>query len=359
MSGSINNHTVLRQARPLIDSLPIPAALWNRSHEACLFNQRARDFLGFSESDFLRQSSLWIDHVHPDDRDEFLSAWRSVEQGAASASCHYRFLPGGLRQRVGVHELLYSYGSPQTIWSVYAQEAHGDGEALDGCAMRRLAGGLEHEIGNRLQMIRGEVDLLSLSGTLPRPSAETIYLGVEEIGVLTGELKEFLTPPALAQPFEACSAVIREQVGGIAPRFEKLGIHISVKPEPELPEALVGPYFRDSLRRVIEVSGALLCQGGELIIKARLKRVAESSSMLDVRVVNQAVATLDLEEADIFCPYVKVNQHRLGLTLAIARQTLRRHQGELLFQKTHGHRGVFSMLVRLPAERRDCESIHG
>jgi hypothetical protein len=47
---------------------------------------------------------------------------------------------------------------------------------------------LVHQIGNHLQLVRGEVDLLRLSGALPPPSFDTIIQGIENIHKLTVRL---------------------------------------------------------------------------------------------------------------------------------------------------------------------------
>lgn len=47
---------------------------------------------------------------------------------------------------------------------------------------------LVHQIGNSLQSLRGEVDLLRLSGALPQRSFDRIVQGIENIRELTAGL---------------------------------------------------------------------------------------------------------------------------------------------------------------------------
>jgi len=51
--------------------------------------------------------------------------------------------------------------------------------------VRELLVGLTHEIGNNLQAIRSELDLLTLSGALPEQSSKTVIRGVQQIRKLT------------------------------------------------------------------------------------------------------------------------------------------------------------------------------
>src|SRR5262245_36575883 len=60
----------------ILEVIPYPVALWSLNRRLCMFNHHARELLGFSEDEFLRNGSLWTDRIHPQDRDAFASAWR-------------------------------------------------------------------------------------------------------------------------------------------------------------------------------------------------------------------------------------------------------------------------------------------
>lgn len=55
---------------------------------------------------------------------------------------------------------------------------------------------LVHQIGNSLQSVRGEVDLLRLSGALPQRSFDRIVQGIENIRELTAGLDAAAKTPA-------------------------------------------------------------------------------------------------------------------------------------------------------------------
>src|SRR5581483_8224639 len=187
-------------SRPVLSRLPFAAALWSLDRRRCALNHGAHRLLGFGAEDFLRCASLWVERIHPQDRDAFAAAWRRVESGETeSASCHYRFLPRHRSALIHVGEFLFC-GAPRadentTVWSVYAEEADFEEAVLETAPVRELVQGMNHELGNSLQAIKGEVDLLRLAGALPPENAGGISRGIERIAQLAGELDEYLAPP--------------------------------------------------------------------------------------------------------------------------------------------------------------------
>jgi nitrogen-specific signal transduction histidine kinase len=61
---------------------------------------------------------------------------------------------------------------------------------------------------------------------------------------------------------------------------------------------------------------------------------------------------LDVDDKDVFRPYLIVNECRVGLTMSLARQILRHHFGKIIFHKEQRNRGVFSILIKVPADRQ-------
>lgn len=340
----------------LLELLPFPAALWRRDRRSCVFNSHARRLLGYSESDFLQKIDPWIDRIHPQDREGFANAWRRIEGGEQTTSCRYRFFPKNANKSIRLRELLFSYSTPAiawpAVWSLYFDDQSADEEVSERRQLRRdLVRGLTHEIGNSLQVIGGEVDLLRLTGDLPQRSAQAVDRGVEQIRELLSDASEYLAPSPLQRRRENTATVILEVIQSITPRFEQCGIRVGVRLTQPLPELPLGAQFRNALKRVIEFSYALLPKGGELQIEAGLKRIRKSR-YVEVRVINVSPTSLDVDDKDVFRPYLIVNECRVGLTMSLARQILRHHFGKIIFHKEQRNRGVFSILIKVPADRQ-------
>ncbi len=252
-----------------------------------------------------------------------------------------------------MREFLFSHlgrpGGSQTVWSVYVQNQSADEDLLENGYARNLVAGLTHEIGNSLQSIRGEVDLLRSAGALSPQSASAVTGGIEHIHHLAREVNEYLSPFPFERRRQNTVAVIDEVIRSSSPLLAERGIRISTVFNGPLPELALGLQFRTALKRVIEFSSALLSEGGELKVEVGVTAV-NGFRYVEVRVINLSPKSLDLEEKDVFRPYLKVNDCRVGLTLAMARQILRSHSGKIIFQKERQNRGVFSILINIPED---------
>jgi nitrogen-specific signal transduction histidine kinase len=107
--------------------------------------------------------------------------------------------------------------------------------------------------------------------------------------------------------------------------------------------------FRAALERVIEFSRLLLVQGGELEVEARLREIRRQR-YLELQVITTSANSLKVDEKDVFRPFLRVNGHQVGLGMALAHQILRRHDGQILFQKETPQRGVFTILLSARAD---------
>jgi signal transduction histidine kinase len=342
----------LSESGSLLELLPFPAALWRRDRRSCVFNSHTRRLLGYSESDFLQKIALWIDRIHPQDREAFANAWGRIQGGEQTTSCRYRFFQKNANTPIQLRELLFSYSTPAiawpAVWSLYFEDQTVSERRQ---IQRDLVRGLTHEIGNSLQAIGGEVDLLRLTGDLPQRSAQAVDRGVEQIRGLLSDVSEYLAPSPFERRRENTATVIFEVIQRITPRFEQCGIRVGVRLTQPLPELPLGAQFRNALKRVIEFSYALLPKGGELQIEAGLKRIRKSR-YVEVRVINVSPTSLDVDDNDVFRPYLIVNECRVGLTMSLARQILRNHFGKIIFHKEQRNRGVFSILIKVPADRQ-------
>jgi signal transduction histidine kinase len=353
--GSKEVYSGVYESGPFLELLPFPAALWSHDRRACVFNHNTRRLLGLAESDFSPTNFLfqWTDRIHPQDREKFEMAWRRIENGEKNSSCRYRFFSKREDTQIPMQEFLFSSSTltqpSQSVWSLYFED-HSTGEdVMERSHVRDLIEGLTHEIGNSLQGIRGEVDLLKLAGTLPQDSASAIFRGVEHICALAGEANEYLLPFSRERRWEDTASVIHEVVQSRRRQLAQRGIDVSAVFDGPLPKLPLGSQFRDAFARVIEFSSALLPQGGALKVEVGPKRI-DDSLYVELRVINASPTHLGVEENDVFRPYLKVNDCRVGLTLAIAREILRRHFGKIIFHKEQRNRGVFSILIKVPMD---------
>jgi nitrogen-specific signal transduction histidine kinase len=59
---------------------------------------------------------------------------------------------------------------------------------------------------------------------------------------------------------------------------------------------------------------------------------------------------LEVDEKDVFRPFLRVNNHQIGLGMALAQQILRRNNGMISFSKENPRRAQISILLKPCAE---------
>jgi K+-sensing histidine kinase KdpD len=351
-----SSSTSLVDASIILEVIPHPVALWSLDRGSCLFNHPTRDLLGFSDDDFRQDSSLWTDRLHPEDRDPFISAWRKLRAGEKKVSCQYRFLPKNQTRALRLREISIVHSRRESdalgIWSLYTEENEFEDELMGAYPLRKLLSGLTHDIGNNLQTISGELELSRWSGILSVESAEAMARGITQIRTLAHEIEEYLFPSKHRPRTEDPATLLTEVIQSKEKEMAAHGIRTGMIVKEALPKVPLDGQFDRALRGVIDFSRALLPQGGELKIEAGMRR-REGERYIELNIVSSSSTSLQVDERDVFRPFSNVNGYRLGLSMAVAQQILRRHYGEIVFRKEDSNRGVFSLLIRAPESKKN------
>jgi nitrogen-specific signal transduction histidine kinase len=206
--------------------------------------------------------------------------------------------------------------------------------------------GLTHEIRNNLQMIIGEIEILNLNATA---SSEYLVIlnKVGEIDRLLREANEYFSLVTAPLSVEDPLVVLKDLQRDIEKDLAGHGIHIDMDCKDTLPRVLVAPKkFREAVRQVVDFSLVLLPNGGEVLLNARQKTVS-GTKFVELSVTITSESTLACEGMDVFQPFLRVNNQRVGLSMAVAQEVLRRQHGSIIFRKESQHRGVFSILMEV------------
>ncbi len=340
------------EARTAIEFVPSPAALWSLDRHLCFFNDDTRELLGFCEHDFKHDAALWLERIHPDDRQEFLRAWKGLQVGETRVSSRYRFQPKHRTQVLWLREVSFLYTTSDvekpSVWTVYLEEVASESFFRGAGQVRNFVRGLTHEMGNNLQTIRGELDILRFSHAIPDDSAETIYRGINQVRRLVHEIEEYLFPSSVEPKTEDPASVLAEVIQSREKEMAAHGIRTGMKLKQSLPKVPLDLQFGRALTNVIDFSRALLSKGGELNIEAGVCR-QDGENYIELNIVSSSETSLQVEEGDVFRPFANVNGHCAGLSMAVAQQILKRHFGKIVFRKEQSNRGVFSLLIRVPS----------
>lgn len=335
----------------MVSDLPCPAALWSLDRSVCVFNPLLSELLGYSEREINYHPELYLDRIHPDDRGVFLSAWQKLRGGDKNASCRYRFTPKHAAESRAICEqsllLCVSENDPPGALTLYSVERNEVEKAIEAQSLRTLLRGLSHEIGNHLQVIGGELELLKWAGTLPPESAAVVSSAMAQIRALTGDMEVYFSPLPSKTEHSDLAALIAKVIDEREPKTKSNGIHSEVTVAGTLPRVPLDRRFARMLGDVIDFSCALLAAGGELKIEAATCR-RDQRSFIELNIVSCCREPVIIEKERVFRPFINVGGYRSGLRLAVAQRLLRRQSGKIVFRKEEPNRAIFSVFIPVP-----------
>jgi len=343
----------------ILNSIPSPIAIWSGDRRWWTLNSAATRLTGFSGQDFHRNPTLWIEHVYSQDRANLLAAWDRLRDGEKTVSCEYRFFPKKSQSEIWLREVCEAWPilgeATGAICSAYTHLSDLDGREQTYCEeakprhpAEKIIRELTHAIQNSLQTIILEVGILDLPATAPS-EYHVIVNKVDEIERFLRETNEYFsrvrTPSSYVNPLVVLRDLKRQAGKSLADQ----GIRVSMLCKDTLPEVFVDPIeFRNAVRQVIDFSLVLLPNGGEVLLDAGQKTI-NGKKFIELCVTSISGSSLVCEEKDVFQPFVRVNDQRVGLSMAIAQEILRRQHGEINFRKESQHRGVFTILMEVTA----------
>lgn len=204
--------------------------------------------------------------------------------------------------------------------------------------------GLTHKIRNSLQTIVGEVEILNLPATAPSES-RVILNKVNEIDRFLREASENVAPVTAPLSVEDPWVILKDLQRDVEADLAGHGIHIAMVCKDTLSELSADPTkFREVVRKVVDFSRVLLPKGGEVLLSARQKTVS-GTEFVELNVAMMSKRSLACEKKDMFHPFFRVNEQRVGLSMSVVREVIRRQHGNIIFRKESQHRGVFSILM--------------
>src|SRR5262249_62127933 len=162
--------------------------------------------------------------------------------------------------------------------------------------------------------------------------AEAMARGITQIRTLAHEIEEYLFPSTHRLRTEDPASLLTEVIQSKEKEMAAHGIRTGMVVKEALPKVPLDGQFDRALRGVIDFSRALLPQGGELKIEAGMRR-REGEGYIELNIVSSSSTSLQVDERDVFRPFSNVNGHRLGLSLAVGKQSLWGQYSEIAVRK--------------------------
>lgn len=339
-----------------LDLPPCAMGLWSLEHSPYTLNEEARQLTGFSERDFQKDPSLWINRIHPQDRTVFSAAWERLQGGEKRIFCEYSFFPKGNDRELWLRDISGAYqgapGAVEGVISVYTDISdfkgrrstnHHRGGRAEAVG---IIDGLLHEVQNSLHSISMGTELLGLGEAQPGQE-QVVFRGIERASRLLGELQEYFSPPRTHLSTGDLAVVVAEVARGIEKEWQPQGVRLGVVCPPSLARLRLDWWqLRKALERVLGFCCALVPGDGEVEVEAGLQEI-EGQRYVELKVTSSCAISLVVEEKEVFQPFLRVNSYQVGLSLMLVRQMLRRHHGEIVFHKEGPQRGLFTILLKV------------
>ena len=240
------------------------------------------------------------------------------------------------------------------IRDVSAERTRGEEELRAGAtrAVRELASGVAHEIGNPLNAISLDLQILRRDYTENESISECIHQVARLDGILKGFLQALrpsrpnLMAGSVAEPLTSCLASLKNQ-------FEDRAISVTVDIQTALPQIALD---RDQLEQVFFnlIKNALeaVKDGGKIALEIG----ADDNDV--VTTITDSGAGIPAEQlVHLFEPYRTTKEHGTGLGLMISQRIVRDHGGTISVESEPGRGTTFT--VRLPRLEKRVRQLNG
>jgi signal transduction histidine kinase len=333
---------------PTIDALPVAVAVWHIDHSPQSINSHAIRLTGFSDSDFIADPALWIKQIHPEDRAAFTASWSEFRNGKQEISCDYRFFPKGSRTFTWLRELsvLSPHPShvPASVISTYIEITNlktslqkREAELSEATHVDILKS-LFHDVQNCIQVVRMEIELTEF-GFQKKMEAAKLAKSLSSVDRLLKELRDYLGANAPRMTIEDLEAILKSILRRMQQQFDRKKVNLRlVRRGPMPPVEVDKQQVRGALEGVLKFCGLLLKEGGDINIEAGQVDV-EGKAYAELKVTTTSAGATGLADADAFRAAIRVGDNHVGIGIDLARQILRRYQGDVFFQKESPREG--------------------
>ncbi|MGA8150953.1 MAG: ATP-binding protein [Terriglobales bacterium] len=239
--ADVELHSAETRYRALVEHLPAITYLaevgvlgiWH------FVSPQIQSFLGFSPEEWLADSSNWVNHIHPDDRDLVFAEETRFSESGGTFHSEYRMLARDGRVRWFLDEATYlrtgDRHKPLMQGVLYdiserkqLEEQVRHAQKME--AVGKLAGGVAHDFNNLLMIIQGHNE--QLLGRLPQTDpghehASEIKNATTRAASLTSQLLAFSRKQVLQPSVLDLNEVITE-VGKMLQRLigEDIAVHV-------------------------------------------------------------------------------------------------------------------------------------
>jgi signal transduction histidine kinase len=138
---------------------------------------------------------------------------------------------------------------------------------------------------------------------------------------------------------EDLEAILKSILRRMQQQFDRKKVNLRlVRRGPMPPVEVDKQQVRGALEGVLKFCGLLLKEGGDINIEAGQVDV-EGKAYAELKVTTTSAGATGLADADAFRAAIRVGDNHVGIGIDLARQILRRYQGDVFFQKESPREG--------------------
>jgi len=212
----------------------------------------------------------------------------------------------------------------------------------------KMAAHITHEIRNPLSSIGLNVELLeeevAASGSAEAgPLVAAVKAEVERLSRISEQYLSVARRPKPSLVPERLEDVARELLAFVLPELERANVRCTVEVDDELPEVLLDEaQLRQALLNLIRNAREAMPKGGLLRVEVR----HAVGGGVDLVVTDSGTGIPEDVRAAIFDPFFTTKARGTGLGLAVTREIVQRHGGEIVCEAPAG--GGTRFRVHLP-----------
>jgi PAS domain S-box-containing protein len=328
---------------------------------------RVETLLGYAPDEWLAADNLWIERIHPDDRERVLAETARANETSESLSLEYRCLARDDRE-VWVHDEVAlvrdEHGTPK-YWQGFmiditdrkraeedlraAKEAAEEASRLKSAFLRMAT----HELRTPLTIVSGYVELLASSTAARLTRDEREFIDIAQAGTKTlSRLVDDLLDLARIEAGRLDLAIRAVDVGEAIKQVHRMvsvqaaakGIDSAVTVEPNLPLIAADPDRLTQILLNLVGNAVKFTEQGHIL--STVRRVGEG---VEISVTDTGIGIAPEAQTAIFDEFRQADASTTrrfggtGLGLAIAKRLVEMQSGTLRVESTIGVGSTFTL----------------
>ncbi|PKO12922.1 MAG: hypothetical protein CVU39_21685 [Chloroflexi bacterium HGW-Chloroflexi-10] len=329
---------------------------WQDQQRNLIYNSPScKRITGRAAAEFMQNSTLLLDIIHPDDRERANQHFMEEENTSQPATLDFRILTVNGEERWIGHAC-------QPVFDSHKQPAgrrvsnrditdrkNAELSVLRAermAAMGRLTASLAHEINNPLQAMYSNIELLSdfpLEDAERKHHIHMVRTETERLIRTVNSILEYARPQPVKSQMVSLEPVLNHAIQLVHKKLSSSKIEISLNLQPDLPLIVISP---DQLEQVclnlIINAAEHMPQGGILTI-----RVQVHHQQVEILFQDSGDGILPEDIEWIFEPFYTTKTNGTGLGLSVSQNIIQQYGGLISVQSQPGQGSTF--IISLPA----------